>query len=181
MNLDTRNIENDLKKPIVLIGMMGTGKTHLGKMLAEALKFGFYDSDQVIEDSGGLTIAEIFDLYGEERFRQSEEKTLLELLGQGTCVIATGGGAPMNLVILDAIKKQSVSIWLKSDVNAIYERIKQSKTRPLLNSDDPKAVLTELLAKRKDTYAKADITIQTHGNNAEAALSEMIEAIEDII
>lgn len=150
-------------------------------MLAEILKFGFYDSDQAIEDSGGLSVSEIFELYGEERFRQSEEKIMLELLEQGTCVIATGGGAPMNPVILDAIKKQSVSIWLKSDVDAIYERIKQSKTRPLLNNDDPKAVLKELLDKREGTYAKADITIQTYGNNAEAALSEMIEAIEDII
>ena len=181
MNLDTRNIENDLKKPIVLMGMMGTGKTHLGKMLADALKLGFYDSDHVIEENGGLSIAEIFELYGEERFRQSEEKTLLELLEQGACVIATGGGAPMNPKILSAIKSQSISIWLQSDVDAIYERIKQSKTRPLLNNDDPKAILSDLLAKREATYAKADITIQTRGNNAEAALSEMIEAIADII
>lgn len=157
---------------------MGTGKTHLGKMLAEALKLGFYDSDHVIEERGGLTINEIFELYGEERFRQSEENALLELLGQGVCIIATGGGAPMNPVIFEAIKNQSISIWLQSDVNAIYERIKQSKTRPLLNNDDPKAVLKELLDKRKDTYAKADITIQTRENNADAALSEMIEAIE---
>lgn len=163
------------------MGMMGSGKTHLGKMLADALNLEFCDSDHVIEERGGLSINEIFELYGEERFRQSEEKTVLELLEQGACVIATGGGAPVNPAILKAIKSQAISIWLKSDVEAIYERIKTAKNRPLLNNDDPKAVLNELLEKREPIYKQADINIETKGNNANAALSEMIEAIADIL
>jgi len=181
VNLDTRNIEKDLTKPIVLIGMMGTGKTHLGKMLADALNLEFFDSDQVIEERGGLSINEIFELYGEKRFRQSEEKTIIDLLECGTCVIATGGGAPMNKTILNTIKNKGISIWLKSDVDAIYERVKQNKSRPLLNNNNPKEILQNLLLEREDTYAQAEITIETKDNNANMALSEMIEAIADIL
>jgi len=181
VNLDTRNIEKDLTKPIVLIGMMGTGKTHLGKMLADALRLEFFDSDHVIEERGGLSINEIFELYGEERFRQSEEKTILDLLEEGVCVIATGGGAPVNPTTLNAIKDTGISIWLKSDVEAIYERIKQNKSRPLLNKENPKQILTDLLVQRESVYTQADITIKTEGNNANSALSEMIEAIADIL
>ena len=181
VNLDTRNIEKKLTKPIVLIGMMGTGKTHLGKMLSEVLNLEFFDSDQVIEERGGLSINEIFELYGEERFRQSEEKTILELLEQGACVIATGGGAPVNSAIFKAIKSKGISIWLESDIEAIFERVKQNKNRPLLNKENPKQILRDLLNQREDIYRQADITIKTEGNNANTALSEMIEAIEEIL
>ena len=161
--------------------MMGTGKTHLGKLLAESLNFDFFDSDHVVEERGGLSINEIFELYGEERFRQSEEKTILELLEQGPCVIATGGGAPMNINILNAIKEKGISVWLNSDVDAIFDRIKQAKNRPLLKTADPKATLSELLDLRKGTYAKADITINISANNSEAPLKEMIEAVSEFI
>jgi len=135
----------------------------------------------VIEARGGLTINEIFELYGEDRFRQSEEKTILELLANGTCIIATGGGAPMNANIMNAIKQDSISIWLESDVDAIYERIKTAKNRPLLNNDDPKAILNALLKKREGTYAKADVTVNTHKNKPEAVISEIIEALGKLI
>ncbi len=181
VNLDTKNIETKLRKPIVLIGMMGTGKTHIGKMLADAMAVAFYDSDKVIEERGGLTINEIFELYGEARFRESEEKTILELLEKDLCVIATGGGAPVNRNVLEAIKRGSVSIWLKSDVDLIYERIKQSKNRPLLQAKDPKAVLEDLLTKREEYYAQADICIEIKENNAGKILSEIIEALANIL
>lgn len=181
MQLNTENIKNTLNKPIALIGMMGTGKTHIGKMLAEALELDFFDSDKIIEDRGGLSINEIFEMYGEERFRQSEEKTILELLDYGACVIATGGGAPVNPAILSAIKTNTISVWLKSDVDIIYERIKQSKTRPLLNEDNPKTILSELLAEREKFYEQADIIIKVHNNNPSIVLSEMIEAIDDLL
>ena len=181
VNLDTTKIENKLNKPIVLIGMMGTGKTHLGKMLAQKLKVDFYDSDDVIQKRGGLTINEIFDLYGEKRFRQSEEKTILDLLNGDACVIATGGGAPMNPKIMNAIKEKSISIWLDSKADAIYERIKSAKNRPLLKTENPKETLKTLIAGRKATYAQADITVKTRGNNAEHALTEMIEAVSKLL
>jgi len=181
MNLDTRNIANTLKKPIVLIGMMGCGKTHLGKMLSEALSLEFFDSDHVIEERGNLSVNEIFELYGEDRFRQSEEKVILDLLEQGACIIATGGGAPMNPKIMGAIKKHGISIWLQSNAEEIYERIKHAKNRPLLNKENPKEILKTLIEEREPTYARADITVQTKGNNADSALSEMIEAINDIL
>jgi len=181
VHLNTRNIEKSLKKPVILIGMMGTGKTHLGKMLADALNLEFFDSDHVIEKRGGLSISEIFELYGEQRFRQSEEKTILDLLDGGACIIATGGGAPMNPIIMDAIKEKSISIWLDSDAEAIYARIKTAKNRPLLNTENPKATLAKLIDERKSTYANADITIKTKGNNADHALNEMIEAISKVL
>lgn len=159
--------------------MMGTGKTHMGKMLAETLDLQFHDSDHVIEERGGLSINEIFELYGEKRFRQAEEKTILELLGQGVSVIATGGGAPANPAILGAIKKQSISIYLESDVDAIYDRIKQAKNRPLLNNENPKAILENLLKDRADIYAQADITIQTHAKDADATLNKILHALHN--
>ena len=181
MKLNTGNIEKNLDKPIVLIGMMGSGKTHLGKMLAQSLNIPFYDSDQLVEARGGLSVNEIFELYGEERFRQSEEKTILELLNNEACIIATGGGAPVNSVILNAIKKQAISIWLKSDLKTIYKRIEQSKTRPLLKQDNPKQVLKELLDKREAVYTQADITIAINHNKADKSLAEMLEAIEQML
>ncbi|MFK7838923.1 MAG: shikimate kinase [Bdellovibrionales bacterium] len=181
MKLDTTNIQKTLQQPIVLIGMMGTGKTHLGKLLANELNMEFFDSDQVVEKRGGLTINEIFELYGEERFRQAEEKTVLELLNAKPSIIATGGGAPMNAQILGAIKKQSISIWLNSNIETIYERIKQTKNRPLLKTDNPKETLSALLDQRKDTYAKANIKIDINANNADKALQEIIEAISELI
>jgi len=180
----SEKMKNDvpkIKKPIVLIGMMGAGKTHIGKLLANTLNVEFYDSDHVIEERGGLTINEIFELYGEERFRQSEEKTILELLDYKPCVIATGGGAPMNVNILSAAKEKGISIWLNSTVEEIYERIKMGKHRPLLKVEDPKAELSKLLEKRKDKYAQADINVKTDGKDAKNVLSEIIEALGNML
>ncbi len=170
-------IKQKLMKPIVLLGMMGSGKTHLGKMLSEALGVQFYDSDHVIEARAGIDIPTIFELYGEQRFRQSEEKILLELLSSKPCVIATGGGAPVNPVILSAIKEKSISVWLDCSVDDIYERIKKSSHRPLLKTPNPKEKLQELLSARKDVYAKADKHLRIYGQNADKALIEMIDAL----
>ncbi|MGH1399054.1 MAG: shikimate kinase [Alphaproteobacteria bacterium] len=167
-------------KPIILAGMMGTGKSHIGKLLAERLSLPFYDSDKVIEERGGLTIPEIFELYGEARFRESETKTIIELLGQGACVIATGGGALTNDAVLEAVKAQSHSIWLHADLETLMERLSQSKNRPLLQNDNPKAILEDLLEKRESLYAQMDIAINTGAGNADAVLNEIVDKLGNL-
>lgn len=170
-------MNSEIKKPIILAGMMGTGKSHIGKLLADHLELPFYDSDKVIEERGGLSISEIFELYGEERFRESETKTILELLEQGACVIATGGGALTNAPVLEAVKAQSHSIWLQTDLETLLKRLSQSKTRPLLQNDNPKAVLQELLAKRESLYAQMDISVNTASGNADSVIKDIIDKL----
>lgn len=172
-----------MKKPIILAGMMGTGKSHVGKLLAERLSLPFFDSDKVIEERGGLSISEIFDMYGEARFRESETKTILELLGQGACVIATGGGALTNVPVLEAVKEKSHSFWLQTDLDTLMERLSASKNRPLLQADNPRAVLGELLAKRESAYAQMDHMIQTGqggAGNADSVIKEIIDKLPDL-
>ncbi len=173
-HLDTEKIHN----PIVLTGLMGTGKSALGKMLAESLGLPFYDSDHVIEQRAGITINEIFELYGEPKFRETETKTILELLEGGPCVIATGGGALTNAPVLDAVKEKALSIWLKTDIPTLLKRLEQSKTRPLLKHDNPQAVLEDLLAKRGPLYEQMSIHVETHPTDIRQTMANLQDALE---
>ncbi len=168
-------------KPLVLIGMMGTGKSTLGRALAGNLNLDFVDSDKVIEEKADLTIAEIFDQYGEEKFRSAESRTILELLGQGTKVIATGGGAVMNPSTLDAIKKSAVSIWLQGDVDVLFDRVSKNKDRPLLQTDDPKKTLSDLLKQRQPYYEQADLSFTMDKNSIDAAAQDLIQRLYEFL
>lgn len=182
-HLNTEKIKSILVKPIVLVGMMGTGKSHLGKVLAESLDIPFHDSDHVVEARGGITINEIFELYGEAKFRESETRVITDLLKEGACVIATGGGALTTPAVLDAIKAQGISVWLKTDIAVLMTRLEKSQNRPLLKEDNPEAVLQGLLEKRKSLYAQSDVTIQTHDNDinqtTQAVLNGVLEHLSN--
>ncbi|MFT7253672.1 MAG: shikimate kinase [Paracoccaceae bacterium] len=154
----------DLQKTIVFVGMMGSGKTAIGKALAVKLQVPFRDSDAVIEDASCLSIAEIFDRYGEPFFRDKESKVIARLLEHAPCILSTGGGAWLSPENRAAIDKVAVSVWLKADVDLLWSRVRHKTTRPLLRTANPRATLAEISAARSPAYETAQVQIETQPN-----------------
>jgi shikimate kinase len=146
-----------LKRTVVLVGMMGSGKTAIGRSLAAALDVPFVDSDSAIEEAAALSIAEIFARDGEAFFRRRETEVLRRLLGSGPGIISTGGGAFLAPENRAMIAKDAVAVWLDADLDTLWERVRHKDTRPLLRTPDPKGTLAALLADRKDIYALAGL------------------------
>jgi shikimate kinase len=170
-------IARTLNRPVVLIGMMGAGKTHLGKGLAQALNLDFYDSDSVIEAEAGASVAEIFAQQGEPAFRALEAATIAGLLAQGPAVISTGGGAVTTPATLQALKAQAYSVWVEASLPDMLERVSRSKNRPLLANADPAAVLARLLDRRKALYAEAAIHITNRNDASREALEDILKGL----
>ena len=146
---------------IVLVGLMGAGKTTVGRRLAEKLSLAFIDADHEIELAAGQTIPEIFAQHGEAYFRDGERKVIARLLENGAQVLATGGGAFMNAETRTTIKRNAISIWLRADFDLLMRRVRRRSNRPLLQNDDPEAVMRKLIAERYPVYAEADITVDS--------------------
>lgn len=149
------------QQTIVLVGLMGSGKTRVGIELSRLLKLPFVDSDKEIERAAGLSIPEIFEKFGEKEFRNGEKKVMLRLLSEGGKVLASGGGAFIQEDIRKAVKDKAVSVWLKADLETLVERTSRTSHRPLLRGTDPAAKLKELMDARYPIYAEADITVHT--------------------
>ncbi len=155
-------IKKQLKKPIAIIGTMGAGKSTIGKKLANRLGLKFYDSDAAIETREGLSVVDIFDFKGEEYFINQERKIIPEILSYGTVVLSIGGNSFCDPLIQQIVKQNSICIWLKSDINTLYKRIKRRNTRPhFLNVPNPKEVLEDLVRTQYPTYMQADIIIES--------------------
>ena len=150
-----------ISKSIVIIGLMGAGKSRIGRDLATKFGFSFVDTDDEIVKAAGCSISDIFELYGEEAFRDLEERVISRLLSSKVQIIATGGGAFMNAKIRKKISKYGVSIWLKAELNVLIERTSLRKGRPLLEHGDPATILKELMNERYPVYGEADIIIDT--------------------
>jgi shikimate kinase len=146
---------------IALVGMMGSGKTSIGKRLAGRLGLAFVDSDSEIETAAGMTITEIFDRHGEAYFREGERRVIARLLCEGPCVLATGGGAFMDARTRDAIAAAGISVWLRADTAPLMQRIARRNNRPLLRTADPAAQVARLLALREPIYARADLIVDS--------------------
>ncbi len=168
--------EINFNKPIVLVGMMGCGKSYIGKALANEFGLPFYDSDSLLEKQQGKSITQIFADDGEAHFRVLEKEVISDLLDRGLCVIATGGGALTTAETLSKVKSAGVSIWLNSDIDTIYERVKDDKTRPLLDCENPKAKLEDLLLAREELYDQADIEIDNSAG-AQAVINDINERL----
>ena len=166
------------KRCIVLVGMMGAGKTSIGRRLANLLHLPFLDADSEIEKAANLTIAEIFASYGEAEFREGEKRVVARLLAGGPAVLATGGGAFMNEETRERCHAEGVTIWLKADVPVLLERVRKKGNRPLLNRDDPESVMKTILAEREPTYALADITVASREGPHQAVVGEIIAALD---
>ncbi len=164
-------------RPIVIVGMMGAGKTSVGRRLAQRLGFSFEDADLEIEKAAGMSIAEIFDVHGEAYFRAGEVRVILRMLETGTKVLATGGGAFMNEETREAIQKNSASIWLKADFDLLMRRVRKRATRPLLQTPDPEGTMKLLMERRYPVYAQADITVLSRDVPHQTMVSDVIDAL----
>jgi shikimate kinase len=164
-------------RSIVLIGLMGAGKTAVGRRLANKLELPFIDADTEIEVAAGASINEIFAEHGEAYFRQGERKVIARLLQSGPQVLATGGGAYMNPETRAAIKARGTSVWLKADVKVLLKRVGRRGTRPLLAGGDPEKVMKKLMQERYPVYAEADVTVESRDVPHETIVGAVIDAL----
>ena len=165
------------RRSIVFVGLMGAGKTAIGRKVAAMLSLPFMDSDQEIESVSRMTVPELFERYGEPEFRALEQRVILRLLENGPQVLSTGGGAFMNAQTREAIATHGVSVWLKADLDLLMERVSKKQNRPLLKNPDPRGVLEKLMGERYPVYATADITVPTRDDRKEVIASEVVSAM----
>lgn len=167
-------------RPIALVGLMGAGKTTVGRRLAARLDLPFVDADAEIEEASGLSVAEIFERFGEAHFRDGERRVIARLVDGAPKVIATGGGAFMQDDTRALLLERAIVIWLDADVPTLVERVRRRNTRPLLKGRDPGEVLAALAAVRNPVYAEAHIRIPSksspHGDTVEAIIAALVEA-----
>lgn len=167
-----------LSKTVVLVGMMGAGKTSVGRRLATALAVPFRDADAEIEAAAGRSVNEIFERFGEAAFREGERKVLCRLLNEPPHVLAAGGGAFMDPATRAHIKAKAVSVWLKADIDLLFDRVTRKDSRPLLRNTDPRAALERLLKEREPVYAEADITVLSDGGPQDCVVKQIVAALE---
>lgn len=164
-------------RPIVLVGLMGAGKTSIGRLLARRLGLGFTDSDDEIVKASGCSIADIFRLYGEAAFRDGERRVMARLLEAGPGVVASGGGAFMDAETRAAIAARATSVWLRAGLDILLSRTVGRTTRPLLMTADPRAVLEKLIAERYPIYAEADVIVDTTSEAKDVTVDRIIRAL----
>src|SRR5712675_55440 len=164
-------------RSIVLVGMMGAGKSTIGRRLAARLRLPFLDADIEIEAAASMTIPEIFAAHGEPYFRNGEARVIARLLDNGPAVVATGGGAFMREETRDRIREKAVSIWLKADAEIIMRRVRRRADRPLLQTENPEATVSRLLEQREPVYQNADLTIASRDVPHDRIVDECIAAL----
>lgn len=164
-------------RSLVLVGMMGAGKSSIGRRLASRLELPFVDADAEIEKAAGMSISDIFAAHGEPYFRAGEARVILRLLESGPQVFATGGGAFMNAETRDAIHAKGISVWLRATFEVLSRRTKRRADRPLLKGDDPQATLKRLIDERYPIYAKADLTVESRDVPHDAIVDEIVAGL----
>ena len=162
---------------VVLIGMMGAGKSTIGRRLAARLRLPFLDADTEIEAAAGMSISDIFEIHGEPHFRDGETRVIARLLENGPAVVATGGGAFMREETRNRIRDKAVSIWLKAEADIILRRVRRRADRPLLQTDDPAATIDRLLGEREPFYRTADLTIASRDVPHDRIVDECVAAL----
>jgi shikimate kinase len=165
------------RRSVVLVGMMGAGKSSVGRRLAARLGVPFVDADTEIESAAGMTIPDIFDTHGEPYFRAGEARVIARLLEGGPQVLGTGGGAYMNADTRAAIRERGISFWLKADFEVLLRRVKRRNDRPMLHTADPALTLKALIAERSPVYAEADATIISRDAPHEKIVDEIMDEL----
>jgi len=166
-------------RSIVLVGIMGVGKSTIGKRLSQYLDIEFVDADKEIEKAAGMSIEDIFDQFGEEAFRSGETKVIKRLMGGGQQILATGGGAFMNEEVREEVVKAGVSVWLNADLDILMKRIQRRADRPLLKTEDPEATMKALLETRNPIYALSDIHIESRTVSRDVIVGEMVDLLAE--
>lgn len=165
-------------KTVVLVGLMGAGKSSIGRRLAQRLDLPFIDADKEIEAAAGCTIEEIFERYGEAAFRDGERRVILRLLDGPVHVLATGGGAFMDPVIRARVREVAVSVWLHADVELLLKRVSRRNNRPLLKDVDQREALTRLIEQRYPVYAEADLRVDSADGPPEQTVQRVIDELQ---
>ncbi|MEO0466032.1 MAG: shikimate kinase [Pseudomonadota bacterium] len=165
-------------RTIALVGLMGAGKSTVGRRLADALGRQFFDSDIEIEKAAGLSIADIFSLHGEAEFRRGERRVLARLLEGPPHVLATGGGAYLDPDTRAVLREKAVTVWLNADLETLWKRVSRRNTRPLLKSPDPKGVLSKLFTEREPFYSQADLSVASVDGPHNTTVRAILEALE---
>jgi len=168
-------------RPIVLVGMMGAGKTTVGRRLATRLGRHFVDSDEEVEKAAGMSIEEIFASRGEADFRAGEQRVIARLLKDQDLVLGTGGGAFINAETRALVKASAVSVWIKADFELLFQRVQRRSNRPLLKTANPRETLKGLIDKRYPVYAEADVTVVSKDVPQDQVASEVIDALLDYL
>lgn len=168
-----------LNRTVALVGMMGAGKSSVGRRLAARLNVPFRDADSEIESAAGCSISEIFERFGEEAFRDGERKVIARLLADPPHVIATGGGAFVDSTTRDRLKRHTVTVWLKAPVELLLARTQRRDTRPLLRNGDPREILERLLTERAPIYALADFAIDSQDGPHTAAVERLVTMLTE--
>ncbi|GIK79805.1 MAG: shikimate kinase [Pseudorhodoplanes sp.] len=168
-------------RSIVLIGMMGAGKSSVGRKLAVRLGLPFVDADSEIEQAAGMSIPDIFEIHGEAEFRAGEARVIARLLEGGPQVLATGGGAYMNVATRALIREKGISVWLRADFEVLLRRIRRRNDRPMLKTADPAATLRQLIDVRYPVYTEADITIESRDVLHDVIVGEIVERLCEIV
>lgn len=175
-----RSIRRRIKRPIVLVGMMGVGKSTVGRKLASALGMDFVDADDAITEAANLTIPEIFDQFGEDYFRDGERRVIARLLeDQGSdCVVATGGGAFVQEDTRELILERGIPVWLDSDIETLVERVSRNDKRPLLRGGNIREILTRMKAEREAAYSQAPIHVKSNAGPHLEAVARVLEKLD---
>lgn len=167
-----------LTRPVVLVGLMGTGKSSIGRRLATTLGLPFTDADEAIEQAAKMPIPEIFAQYGEQHFRDGERRVIARLMADAEGIIATGGGAFVNPETRKLILDRGIAIWLDADINTLVERVGRKSNRPLLNTGNPRDILTRLQKERAPAYAEAHIHIKSTPGPHERTVNRILRALD---
>lgn len=165
------------RRNLVFVGLMGAGKSAIGRLVAQMLDIPFVDSDHEIERVSRMSIPELFNAYGEPEFRALEARVIKRLLKTGPRVLSTGGGAFMNNATRTMVLANGVSVWLKADLDVLWARVSKRDTRPLLKTGNPRQTLSDLLDQRYPVYSEADLTVQSRDEAKETIAAEAIAAI----
>lgn len=165
------------RRNLVFVGLMGAGKSAIGRLVAQELNIPFVDSDHEIERVSRMTVPELFEAYGEPEFRALEARVIKRLLRTGPRVLSTGGGAFINDDTRALVLRNGLSVWLKADLEVLWERVCKRDSRPLLKTENPKATLSKLLDIRYPVYAAADLTVQSRDAPKEAIAAEVIASL----
>lgn len=165
------------QRSIVLVGLMGAGKSTVGRRLATALNLPFHDADSEIERAAGCSIADFFERYGEPAFREGERRVIARLLEGPRHVLATGGGAFMDPATREVIGRLGISIWLRAELDLLMARVSKRQTRPLLKTADPRGTMERLMRERYPVYAHADITIESSGGPHDSVVQAILEKL----
>jgi len=172
------NLHRPLPRTLVLVGLMGAGKTAVGKRVAARLGLGFTDADHAIEEAAGCSIPDIFERYGEPAFRDLERRVIARLMHEPVQVLSTGGGAFMDAQTRSTVAERGLSLWLKAELEVLAARTAKRHNRPLLRQGDPKAVLAGLMERRHPIYALADLTVDSRDGPVEETVERVLAAID---